>query len=257
MTVGYPTKVKLALRSGDRCALPNCGQRLTSDSEGNSPVLLGEAAHIAGEHAGNEKRTASARYDPGMSDDERNACANLIYACPTCHTKIDAIPQGEQEYPVTRLLQLKNEHERRVHEAIAEGFAEVGFVELEQVTHWATALQPKEPTRDYSLLRVQDKIEKNQLTSESRSVIVMGLSVANEVGDYIASVAQTDQDFPERLTAGFLAEYFKLVNQGLSGDALFDLMCRFSQRGFERQAQRSAGLAVLIHLFESCDVFEK
>jgi len=34
-------------------------------------------------------------------------------------------------------------------------------------------------------------------------------------------------------------------------------MCRFAQHGFERQAKRSAGIAVLVYLFEACEVFEK
>jgi hypothetical protein len=34
-------------------------------------------------------------------------------------------------------------------------------------------------------------------------------------------------------------------------------MCGFSQRGLKSQGDRTAGLAVLIYLFEICDVFEK
>jgi len=85
----------------------------------------------------------------------------------------------------------------------------------------------------------------------------MGLSVAREVRAYVESVAQTDQDFPERLKSGFLEEYYRLKREGHSGDDLFDLMCGFAQRGFEEQAKRAAGLAVLTYLFEACEVFEK
>lgn len=62
---------------------------------------------------------------------------------------------------------------------------------------------------------------------------------------------------PERLKAGFLEKYWRLKREGVRGGDLFEMMCQFAQQGFQRQAQRSAGLAVLIHLFEACEVFEK
>jgi hypothetical protein len=85
----------------------------------------------------------------------------------------------------------------------------------------------------------------------------MGLSVAKVVGDFIQNEAQIDSEYPEKLKTGFLQEYYRLRQLGFQGDDLFDLMCEFAQRGMKGQAQRSAGLAVLVYLFEKCDVFEK
>lgn len=257
MRVSYTTKLLVAFRSGDRCALPDCGASLTVDSMAGGLIRVGEAAHIAGEHGGTNKKLAAARFDPKMTDEERNSFENLIYLCPTCHTRIDTLPLGEQEYPTTRLLQIKAEHEQRVRDALSEGFADVGFAELEEVTRWAGTVDPAAVNVEFSLTAIEEKIQKNNLAEDSRAVIAMGLGVAGEVARYIESVAQTDQNFPERLTAGFLSEYYRLRQKGLAGDDLFDLMCCFAQRGFKRQAQRSAGLAVLIHLFEACEVFEK
>ena len=257
MSATYPTKLLLAHRSGDVCALPGCGRRLTPDSKSGGPVNLGEAAHIAGEHDGKGKAKRSARYDPNMTDEERNHYNNLIYLCSACHTLIDAIPQGEQDYPVERLQQIKADHEAKVRQTMLDAFADVGFPELEEATRWATKINPSTVTTDYSLLKVEDKIKKNDLGEGSRVTIAMGLGVASEVAKYIESVAQVDPDFPERLKAGFLEEYWRLKKEGLKGDELFEFMCRFAQRGFEKQTQRSAGLAVLIHLFETCEVFEK
>ena len=138
-----------------------------------------------------------------------------------------------------------------------DAFSEVGFPELQEATLWASSIQPSAVTADYSLLKVEDKIKKNDLDEDARGVIAMGLGVAKEVSRYIESVAQTDVEFPERLKAGFLEEYWRLKKGGIGGGELFELMCRFAQQGFDRQAQRSAGLAVLIHLFEVCEVFEK
>lgn len=257
MSASYPTKLLLAYRSGDVCALPGCGKRLTPNSQSDGPVNIGEAAHIAGEHDGKGGKKRSARFDPNMNDEERNHYNNLIYLCSSCHTKIDAIPQGENDYPVSRLHQIKREHEEKVRQAMVDAFAEIGFAELEEATMWATAIQPSAITNDYSLLKVENKINKNDLDDDARGVIAMGLGVAGEVSNYIESVAQTDTDFPERLKAGFLEEYWRLKKEGIKGGELFELMCMFAQQGFKRQAQRSAGLAVLIHLFEACEVFEK
>jgi len=257
MSVSYPTKLLLAYRSGDICALPGCGRRLTLNSESGDPINIGEAAHIAGEHNGSGGTRISARYDPNMTDEERNHYNNLIYLCATCHTTIDAIPQGENDYPVKRLRAIKAEHEAKVRQGMLDAFAEVGFPELQEATQWAVAISPSAVTKDYSLLKLEDKIKKNDLDSDARGVIAMGLGVASEVSRYIESVAQTDVDFPERLKAGFLEEYWRLKKEGVTGGDLFELMCRFAQQGFQRQAQRSAGLAVLIYLFEMCEVFEK
>lgn len=257
MSVSYSTKLLLAYRSGDVCALPGCGRRLTPDSASGGPVNVGEAAHIAGEHDGKGKLKRSARYDSSMTDKERSHYKNLIYLCGTCHTIIDAVPQGEIDYPVNRLHKIKAEHEAKVRQAMLDAFSDVGFAELEEATQWATAISPSTQSVDYSLLKVEDKIKKNELDDDARGVIAMGLGVAGEVSRYIESVAQTDAEYPERLKAGFLEEYWRLKKEGFRGGDLFELMCRFAQKGFQRQAQRSAGLAVLIHLFEACEVFEK
>lgn len=257
MSVSYSTKLLLAYRSGDRCALPDCGKQLSPDSKNGDPINVGEAAHIAGERGGKGNGKKSARYDPNMSADERNHYDNLIYLCGTCHTKIDAIPLGENDYSVECLQTLKKDHEQKVRDAITEEFAGVGFQELEEATQWIMQVSPQPAIDGFSLIPPEDKLKKNDLGNCARTTVTMGLSVSREVGAFVESVAQTDADFPERLKAGFLEEYYRLKREGYAGNDLFDLMCRFAQRGFREQAKRSAGLAVLVYLFEACEVFEK
>lgn len=248
MSVSYPTKLLLAFRSGDRCALSGCGKTLTVDGKQSNPVVTGEAAHIAGEKVG------AARYDLLMTDVQRDHYNNLIYLCGDCHTRID---KQEADFSVRYLHDIKAEHEKKVREAMTEAFANIGFPELEEATQWILQVQPSQSTHDFSLIPPEDKLRKNDLGNGSRVVITMGLSVAREVRAYVESVSQTNSDFPERLKAGFLEEYYRLKREGNSGDDLFDLMCRFAQQGFVDQAKRSAGLAVLIYLFEACEVFDK
>jgi len=248
MSVSYPTKLILAFLSGNRCAFPDCDKTLTVDSEHSNPVIIGEAAHIAGEKQG------AARYDPSMTDEQRNSDDNLIYLCGNHHIQID---KQWNDFSAKRIQKMKAEHEKKVRETMATGFANVGFPELEDATRWVLQVQPSQFDKGFSLIPPEDKLRKNDLSPKSCHIITMGLSVAREVRAYVERMSQIDSDFPERLKVGFLVEYHKLKKKGHSGDALFDLMCSFAQRGFNEQAKRSAGIAVLVYLFEACEVFEK
>lgn len=92
------TAVKLLFaRSGNRCAFPKCRAPMALDG-----TLIGEVCHIKG------ARPGSARHDPGQTDAERHAYANLVLMCPTHHTVIDA---DEEAYTIDRLGRIKAEHE--------------------------------------------------------------------------------------------------------------------------------------------------
>ena len=96
MRVKDATKRTVAVRSGNVCA--KCGHELTIEYADGSVVPVGECAHIEGEHGGDPARNIppAARYNPSMTDEERNAFPNLIYLCSGCHTEIDKIPEGER-----------------------------------------------------------------------------------------------------------------------------------------------------------------
>lgn len=260
MSVLDKTKILLAYRSGDMCAMPTCerrGRRLSQDSVSGDPVNLGQCAHIKGESGGKKGKQQSARFDPSMTDDERNSFHNLIYLCPACHKLIDTIPQGELDYPSDLLYKIKREHENKVRTTLLEAFSDVDFKELEEATRWVQSISPLPTSFDYTLVKIEDKIKKNEISSENHGTIAMGLSVAPDVAQFIGSITKEEPSYPDRLRAGFLTEYWRLKHEGFVGDDLFDAMCLFAQRGFARQSQRSAGLAVMIYLFELCEVFEK
>ncbi|MCF8880369.1 HNH endonuclease [Hyphobacterium sp. SN044] len=248
MGASYPTKIALAFRSGNRCAYPKCGAELVLEAKEGSDKLVAEAAHIAGE------KPDSARYDASMADEQRNALENLIFMCPTHHTLID---KAADDWPTESLLELKSEHERRVSEAISAGFSEVAFGELANAVSWVSNQDAAPKISDFSLLPPQEKIDKNQLSIRSKNIIIAGLVSQQVVSEFVSAETRLDADFPEKLKAGFLIEYYRLIKEGQKGDALFELMCSFAQQGMSSQAERSAGLAVLVYLFELCEVFEK
>lgn len=247
MAATYPTKVLLAFRSGGVCAFPKCGKHLTYESKSGADTYVAEAAHIRGE------KPSAARYDISMTDEERDSVHNLIYMCTDHHTIIDKV---ETDWPVADLLALKTAHEAQVRQAIEERFADVSFPELERAISWVTSQAPA-PNGSFDVMAPDAKIKKNALTNGSRHIIAAGIAARATVAAYVEAEAQLDSDFPDRLKAGFLAEYYSLRTDGHKGDELFELMCSFAQRGLHNHADRTAGIAVLIYLFEICDVFEK
>jgi hypothetical protein len=137
-----------------------------------------------------------------------------------------------------------------------EAFAEVAFPELQAAVSWVTKQAPA-AYGSFDLTPPDEKIKKNALSNECRHIIAAGLMSHATVREYVEAEAQLDPDFPERLKAGFLEAYYARRKEGHKGDELFELMCAFSQQGLRRQADKTAGIAVLIYLFEICDVFEK
>ena len=67
------------------------------NQKNDDPVPIGEIAHIEG------LNPDSPRYNPNMTNKERNSYVNLIILCPTCHTKIDKDPNY---YTVEKLKQI-------------------------------------------------------------------------------------------------------------------------------------------------------
>lgn len=248
MGATYPTKVMLAFRSGGICAFQPCGKHLTYTATKGEDTYVAEAAHIRGE------KPISARYDPSMTDAERDRIDNLIYMCTDHHTIIDKV---EADWPADVLLKLKADHESKVRTAMEDAFAGVAFPELVTAISWVSSQDPGAAGVGFEIISPDEKIKKNELSNSSRHIIAAGLTSRSTVAAFVEAETQLDPDFPDKLKAGFLAEYWRLRKDGHKGDELFELMCAFAQRGFTRQGDRTAGLAVLIYLFEICDVFEK
>ncbi len=246
MSVSYPTKVLLAFRSGGICAI--CRKHLIYDAVAGSDTYVAEAAHIRGEKPG------APRYDVSMTDEARDGIDNLIYLCTDDHTVIDKVAA---DWPVDRLDKLKADHERKAREAMIETFAEVAFPELVSAVSWVASNPPSLGPGSFDVVPPDEKIKKNELSDSVRHVIAAGLVSRATVAAFVESEAQLDSDFPEKLKAGFLSEYYRLKLAGRKGDELFELMCAFAQRGMQNQVHKTAGIAILIYLFEICDVFEK
>lgn len=101
------TLKKLFSLSGNICTFTECNSKIIDEFES----VIGEICHIEGENP------TSARYNPDMSDDQRNSFENLMLLCPTHHTKID---KNQEFYSVSYLKDMKSSHENNYKNNIYE-----------------------------------------------------------------------------------------------------------------------------------------
>lgn len=238
----------VAFRTGNRCAFPGCDDRLIEPGTAlDEPVILGEIAHIRGENPG------AARYDASMTNAERQRHDNLMVLCRRHHRIIDG---QEATYTVEALLAMKADHEQRVERLFEAAVGRVGFQELTTICN-ALMRDPEAGSSDFMVIPPAEKLAANGLTARSGSLLRMGLSKAAEVTNFLDRMSVLDPDFPERLRTGFVEAYQRHVAEGLTGDDLFTALVAVAAQGDPALERQAAGLAVLSHLFEVCDVFER
>jgi len=234
----------LCVRSGGRCAIPECRKEIVIKKTGDKESFIGEMAHIKGEKEG------AARFDSNMTDKERNSYDNLILVCRNHHKEID---DQKNNYTVEKLIETKNQHEEWVRKELSDKVMDVTFAELKVVTEYLASGQYT-PSDSYTIIPPQEKIDKNGLSQRITHLITMGLSQVKQVEEYIDKCP--DIEFGERLKQGFVNEYERLKNEeNLDGDDLFDCLHDFAA-GYSNDFKiKAAGLTVLVYLFEKCEVF--
>lgn len=230
-----------------RCAFQSCRKEcVAEETPKDRAAILGKIAHIVA-HS-----DTGPRADPSYPKELRDKYENLVLLCGDDHDRVDFQPNT---YTVLDLRGWKTDHERWVRISLAQEIPSVGFSELEVISKGLLS-QPMKPVEKLTLTPPAEKMKKNRLTQESHYLVSVGLSKAREVEAYVSHVAFIDSDFPERLKSGFLEQYNNFRVQGIEGDELFSLMHQYASGysyDFKRQA---AGLAVLMYLFEKCEVFE-
>lgn len=249
MSRSYPDKdLKLLWGlSAGRCAFPSCRQLCIAEASGSDPAAtIGKIAHI---QAHSDK---GPRANPHLSSKERDCYENWILLCGTHHDLIDIQPNT---FTVEDLRRWKREHIAWVHYRLNEEMPQVTFAELEIVTK-AILQVPSPPSTNFSVIDPREKMTRNSITDHILFSITLGLGKAKEVEDFVEHVSLMDHQFPERLKAGFLSEYIRLRNAGFEGDSLFESLREFACSGNRDFQQQAAGLAVLVYLFQKCEVFE-
>ncbi|RKX47903.1 MAG: HNH endonuclease, partial [Thermotoga sp.] len=214
--------------------------------DGQDPSPIAEMAHIAG------LNPDSARYNPDMTDEERNSIENLILLCPTCHTTIDRDPQ---KYTVSRLKEIKKDHEEWVNEQLTRSLPQVTFAELEVITKHLISTPVHQSEENLTVVPPAKKIQKNNLSDKVANLITKGMIGVEQVKEYLNK--NLDPEFSERLKNGFVEKYLELRTHNLSGDEIFFEMLNFASNGSRDFSSRAAALTVLTYYFEICEVFER
>ena len=235
-------------KAAGRCAFPTCRKFLILEATSSGKAKqIGKIAHIVAHSP------TGPRGDADYPQDKLDTYANWILLCPTCHDIVDTQPEN---FPTETLLKIKQEHEQWVVEQLDEEMSNVSFAELE-IAAKALATGKFSESADFHVIPPELKIKKNNLTQVSRTYITMGLSRSFEVERFLVNMAQlVDSDFPERLKSRFKQKYIEL-SKNSSGDELFMGMLEFANSGRSDFRQQAAGLAILIHLFQLCEIFKK
>lgn len=247
MSVPESVKQCLAFVSDNRCAL--CNAKLYTETSTKSNHI-GEVAHIQG------KKKGSARYNDVMTEAERDSMDNLIYLCCNCHTMIDKTES--QNYSTERLMLIKKEQiKKQEARHLAEDDA-ISFAALDTAANWIKqdGALCGSLVDNMTALKISQKIEKNCLSEQTERCVKFCLAHVKKVEEFIASEAMRDPEFPQKLKFGFKAKYYKLAEMGLKGDEIFARLSNFASDKSDVPSEQNAFLAVLVYLFELCEVFE-
>lgn len=171
----------------------------------------------------------------------------------THHVLVDA---QDSTHTVDLLRTWKADQEARYSDFLAQAMPNITYAALETVTQ-ALVNGEQLPPSPIIVIPPRDKMERNGLTEQSSRLFNMGLLQIQQVRNYVETMGSLDRTFVGRLTSGFVGEYQQNRQAGLQGDSLFAAMFRFSTQGRIEFSYQSAGLAVLVYLFERCEVFEQ
>lgn len=233
--------------SGGQCAI--CKKKLHIRQGDNSVANIGVMAHIYGEKPG------AARYNKDMTDAERQSYDNLIYVCPSCHTKIDS---DVTTYTVEKLQKLKAEHIKNAINDLEALVDKVTCAELDIIIKCITNPNEQNNSReDYKIITPQEKIDKNSLSLGTAQCITMGLANSNLIRNYINQITNINISFEQNLRNAFINKYLELKKQNLSGDDIFTSLWDFAKSNYDTNIVSAAALSVVSYFFLECDIFEK
>ncbi len=130
----------------------------------------------------------------------------------------------------------------------------VTFAELKVIVDYLARTNP-DATQVGPVSTPEEKISVNHLSSYAGQLIRLGVAQTRQVQDYIDR--HPDPSVGEVLKKRFSEEYGHLREEvDGDNDLLFGKMYRFASIGSENARIQGAGLAVLVHFFVTCDVFE-
>ena len=141
---------------------------------------------------------------------------------------------------------------------VPDGLVDIDFKVLHDAVNSLTLPEETPVIEDLRRRDVDNKMDYNHLTEDSRDIITASLVYSDVVYNCkLERAANGDSSFPDRLTQYFQGVYEEYHCNGLTGDDLFDSLSLELESRIKRRKARPAAYAILAHLFELCKVFEK
>jgi hypothetical protein len=244
---------ELFTRSANSCAIGKHELYMTDPATG-TPILndkgkaicIGEAAHIE------TSEPTRPRHNPSLSEKDSNKIENLVALCKNCHTMVDS---DTITYTPDKLREIKRKHEEWARSVLRNAILELGYDDLRKIGEIVGAYSSAQRTISYDTVPHQEKIRRNELSSEVRIQLTNGFSQSRIVRQYL-----NDEPFlgiASKLQSKFVSLYLEAKHKGSVGNALFyelwDLSSGYSVEG----TIRAGALVMISYYFELCEVFEK
>ena len=245
MAISNADRERLASLARGVCQFPNCDQQCYLEGTDGRSVPMRNIAHII------SQSDDGPRADPTVPVNERGYYANLLLLCPNHHLEIDS---DVIQYPVDVLLGWKEEAEQQHRSEMPR--TEFTFTQLDLIITGIMSA-PGDDDPSVSLTPLREKMILNGLSEQSDLYLRGGLLQVGTVEGYIKEASGLSAVLVSRLIQGFSEEYEQMRSDGLEGDALFTKLRLFSAQGHSDYKYQSAGLSVLVYLFERCEVFER
>lgn len=249
--IPIPTRIILYSQAAGQCSMENCNKDLIFPIT-NGKSHLGNIAHI---EALNKE---GARYNPNLSVEERNSEDNLMIVCKNCHEIIDADPE---KYTVEYLKEIKRHHIKKMkilkeNSSVNFDYEDLFIASKNIIEDKPSELKTKNETiEDYTILEIEYKMNKNELTTISKDNIINGITQQPLIEKFFIDMSKEDEDFFDKVKNSLKNSYNKLI-QEYSGDLLFLKIYESFKRGLTN-TQQSACLAIIVYFFTICELFEK
>jgi hypothetical protein len=151
---------------------------------------------------------------------------------------------------------IRSDEEERI-KAI-DGLALMDSFQLDKVTKMLLpALCDEVEGSDYKLISVDEKIELNRLGESSRSFISAAMCKVGLIADFIITRTRVQKDFSLRMKNYFIGLYAELRKDGYREDGIFTAADQYFRMSLGDIVKASVAMAVMVHYFWKCDVFEK
>ncbi len=251
-----PNKTQRILfaQSAGICSMPDCNNPIIITEINNEKSSIAELAHIEAYNPD------GARFNPNLSEDERNYEKNIIVVCKNCHKKIDDFPEI---YTVEKLKQIKQEHITKI-ELLKENLINFDFKDLtfasnsileNSIKNKDNNIISLEHESTYELRSIDHKLRKNNLTYPSKHLVLSALTQQNTVTSFMSDCSKNNENFPNQLKISLKETYNKLKKNHSGDELFFEMYSQFKDN--LNETEQAACLAIIVYFFTICELFEK